>query len=161
VTVPQPRDEGAVAGEQAETAVALDRRQRLRRVVRRGLRYSVTCVTRCRVAGRLVLTRKHARTLGLRRKAGHASVRTVRAGESRTVVVKVNRMVARKLRLAMRRAGVERVKATVVTRIKAGEEPERLKRRIVLRRSPAPWKARRFRKAEAPRPHANPYGARA
>ncbi|MGH2945489.1 MAG: ThuA domain-containing protein, partial [Solirubrobacteraceae bacterium] len=74
-----PPGAGDVAGESASGARVskLRKRATVLRLARRGLRYRVACETRCRVRGVL-------RVSG--RRLGRSSVRTIRAGNSRTVV---------------------------------------------------------------------------
>jgi PKD repeat protein len=129
--------EGDVAGEAAGSQVRMARSQKVRRVVRRGLRYRITCATDCRVSSQLRLSGRLARRLGLETQAralGRARARTVRAGATRTVVVRLDRSLRRQLLRAMRAAGVERLKATVVTTVRSADGTDVLRNRIVLER---------------------------
>ncbi|MGH2949850.1 MAG: hypothetical protein ACRDPC_26915, partial [Solirubrobacteraceae bacterium] len=125
---PAPSLDGDVAGE-SETGGPLVKKMRkrvkVRRVIRRGLRYRVACETACRVSSVL-------RVSG--RRLGRSSVRRIEAGRARTIVVRLDRRVRRNLVAAMRQADVRRVRATVVTRIKTDDGAHRLRNRVVLRR---------------------------
>jgi PKD repeat protein len=125
------RDAGDAAGETAASRVQLARRQTLRRVLRRGLAARVTCAASCTASSELRIARSAARRLDLgSRRLGRSSARSITAGASRTVVVRIDRSVGRQLLRAMKRAGVERLRATVLTRI-AGDDDRRTLRRTV------------------------------
>jgi hypothetical protein len=118
---------GDVAGESdaARPLVrSLERRVDVRRLIRRGLRYRVTCVQDCRVSSVLKVSG---------RRLGRSTVRRIDAGESRRVVVRLTRRVRTNLIAAMRSADVSRVRATVVTRITTDEGTRRLRQRVTLR----------------------------
>jgi len=53
-----------------------------------------------------------------RRRRAPAAARSVRAGASRTIVVRLDRRVRRQLLAAMRKAGVRRLGATLVTAVR-------------------------------------------
>jgi PKD repeat protein len=116
---------GAVAGESASFGVSLARSMKVRRVVRRGLRYKVRCGEACRVSAVLRLSG---------RRLGASKALRARAGASRTVVVRLDRRVRRQLVKAMRKAGVRRVKATVVTRVLTADSTRTIRRKVVLKR---------------------------
>lgn len=102
----------------------------VRRLMRRGLRYSVGCERRCRVTARLWISRQQARKHELARQLGRSRrAVTVRAGASRTVVVLVGRRVRRQLH----RTDARRLKATVVTLVRTKGGTQRLRHGIVLR----------------------------
>ena len=114
---------GDVAGERetrdAVVRVTKRQRQRLRRVARRGLRYRVACESACRV--RAVLRAGN-------RRIGKVRARRIAAGDSRRLVLRLDRSDRRRLR------GVRRVRATLVTKIRTADGTRTVRRRIVLRR---------------------------
>ena len=90
------RRRGDVAGETAgRPAVKLVASHKVARVIKRGLRYSVSCSTRCSVTSAL-------RIKGQR--LGGSNARRVSAGHARTIVLKLDRNVRRNLAAAMRKA---------------------------------------------------------
>jgi hypothetical protein len=126
VSTVQEQPSGAVAGERASAfSVSLVRSAKVSRVIRRGLRYRVTCGAACRVSSTLRLSGQ---------RLGKARARTVRAGASRTIVVRLDRRVRRELVGAMRRAGVRRVRATVVTKVRSADGTRTIRRKVTLKR---------------------------
>ena len=118
-----------VAGERAAgPRVKLARGQSARRVVRRGLRYRVACAAACRVKAVLRIA------AGERQRLGRAKARRVRAGGSRTIVVRLDRGVRRNLLAAMRESGARRLRATLVTKVRDDDGRRTLRKRVVLRR---------------------------
>jgi hypothetical protein len=111
---------------QAESAplVAMPKSKRVRSVVRRGLRLRVSCVEECRV-------RSVMRLSG--RRLGRSKQVRIAAGESRTVVVRLDRRVRRNLIAAMRNSDVQRLRALVVTRIVTADDTERVRARVTLK----------------------------
>jgi hypothetical protein len=82
----------------------------------------------CRVSAVLRTAR------GERRRLGAAAARSVRAGASRTIVVRLDRRVRRQLLPAMRKAGVRRLRATLVTTVGDAAGRRALKKAVMLRR---------------------------
>jgi cytochrome c len=108
----------------AGPVVAMPKAKKVRRVVRRGLRYRVSCVDACRVSSVLRLS---GRRLGAVRAR-------LAAGSSRTLVLRLDREVRRNLVAAMRDAGVKRLKATVVTRIVTADGARTIRTGVTLKR---------------------------
>jgi PKD repeat protein len=116
----------AAAGEQAAAPrVRLARTHSASRVVRRGLRYRVACDAACRVSAVLRVDR---------RRLGAAAARRLRAGVSRTIVVRLDRNVRRNLIAAMREAGLRRLKATLITTVRDADGRRTVRRAVVLKR---------------------------
>jgi PKD repeat protein len=129
----KPAPKGAVAGEQAERprprlALALAKSQSVRRVIARGLRLKVTCERACRVSSVLRIAGRKAERLG-----GTKTLR-LRAGQSRTILVRLDRRVRKRLPAAMREADMKRLKATVITKVKTDAGTQTLRKQIVLKR---------------------------
>jgi hypothetical protein len=99
--------------------VRVTRRHKLARVVRRGLRYAVACETACRVTAVL---------RSADRRLGRATARRIAAGESRRVVVRLDRTA----RLWL--VAATRVSATLVTTIRTADGTSTVRKRVVLRR---------------------------
>jgi hypothetical protein len=118
---------GGVAGEDAEVrpVVVAPRAQKVRRVVRRGLRVRVNCQDACRVSSVLRLS---GRRLG----ASKAALR-IGAGGSRTIVLRLDRNVRRNLLAAMRQAGVKRLRTTLVTKIVTAEGTRTIRAKVTLK----------------------------
>jgi cytochrome c len=111
---------GGVKGENAERAVVrLGRRHKLARVMRRGLRYRVSCESACRVSSVL-------RVAG--RRVGASLARRVAAGRSRVIVVRLDATARRRL------AGARRVKGTLLVRVRTADGARTLRTAVVLRR---------------------------
>jgi hypothetical protein len=88
----------------------------------------VACEAACRVTAVL-------RTAGgEKQRLGRATARTVQAGASRTIVVRLDRNVRRQLIAAMRKAGVRRLRATLVTTVRDADGRRAVRRAVVLRR---------------------------
>ena len=105
---PPPPVIAAIAADTTAPAFGVSRRpgQRLRRVRRRGLRFSVRCDEPCSVYLELLVSRKTARRLGIDRRARLpvriGRVTTTAGPERRPVTVKLARRAARRLRRARR-----------------------------------------------------------
>ena len=111
---------GDVAGEsESRPLVRLAKTHKLARVVRRGLRYSVACESACRVASVLRVAGK---------RFGASSTRRIAAGRSRVIVLRLDRSARRRL------AGRQRVRATLVTRVRTADGTRTLRTPVVLRR---------------------------
>ena len=116
---PRPGD-GDVAGEsETRTGVRTTRTHKLARVVKRGLRYSVSCESACRVSSVLRVGGK---------RLGASSARRIAAGHSRAIVLRLDRAGRRRL------AGRQRLTATLLTTIRTAEGTRTLRTRVVLRR---------------------------
>jgi PKD repeat protein len=123
---PKVADRGAVRSETVGApGVRLVKRHSVARVIKRGLRYRVSCETRCRVTSVL-------RIQGQR--LGKSSARRVSAGHSRAIVLKLDRSVRRNLVTAMRKAHVRNLRATLVLRITSATGTKSVRRVVVLRR---------------------------
>jgi hypothetical protein len=123
---PPTVDQGAVKGESsAAPGLRLVKSHSVARVIKRGLRYRVSCETRCRVTSVL-------RIQGQR--LGKSSARRVSAGHSRAIVLKLDRSVRRNLVTAMRKAHVRNLRATLVLRITSATGTKSVRRVVVLRR---------------------------
>jgi hypothetical protein len=96
--------------------------------VRRGLRYRVACEVACRVSAVLRIAG------GDRERLGAARSRAIAAGRSRTIVVRLDRRVQRRLLAAMRGSGIRRLRVTLVTSVRTREGVRTLRRELVLRR---------------------------
>jgi hypothetical protein len=98
--------------------VRVTRTQKLARVARRGLRYTVACDTACRVPSVLRSDRRLGRIAGAR----------LAAGESRKLVLRLDRSARRRL------SGARRVRARLVTTIRSADGTRTARTRVVLRR---------------------------
>jgi hypothetical protein len=126
VTVNARGAQGGVRGEsESNSLVKLSRTWNIRKVLRTGLRYRVSCESACRVTSKL---RLGDRTIG------SASAKRVKAGKTRTVVVRINKRLRGSFVDAMRRADVRRVSATLVTKIRMSGETETIRRKVTLKR---------------------------
>jgi hypothetical protein len=101
------------------------RAHKVARVLKRGLRYVVSCETRCKVTSVL-------RIQGQR--LGKSGARTVAAGHSRKIVLRLDRNVSRNLVAAMRKAHVRNLKATLVLKITSADGTRTVRRAVVLKR---------------------------
>jgi hypothetical protein len=118
--LPGNGSQGDVAGEaESLPGVRIGRRHSLGRVVRRGLRYTVSCFEACRVTAVLM---KGDRRLG------RLATRRIAAGDARRLVLRLDR--SDRLRLRSSR----RVTATLVTTIRTAELTRIVRKRVVLRR---------------------------
>ena len=119
-------ESGDTAGESASSfGVSLAGSAKVRRVMRRGLRYKVSCGEACRVASVMRLAG---------RRLGRAKARTIRAGASRTIVIRLDRKVRRQLAKAMRKAGVRQVEVSVLTKVRTAEGTRTIRDRVTLER---------------------------
>ncbi len=100
----------------------------VQRVIKRGLKLRVTCASACRVSSLLRIDSRKAERLGI------AKARRFAAGRSGTVVVKLDRRIKARLLSAMRRSGVRRLKATVITKVRTDAGTQTLRRKILLKR---------------------------
>jgi hypothetical protein len=123
---PKVADQGEVRSESAGApGVRLVKGHRAARVIKRGLRYFVSCERRCTVTS--VLRIKGQRL-------GKSSARRVAAGHRRAIVLKLDRAVRRNLVSAMRRAHVRNLRATLILKIKSADGTKTVRRVVVLRR---------------------------
>jgi PKD repeat protein len=126
---PAASGDGDVAGESAGAPVLrVTRSQSAARVVRRGLRYTVSCEATCRVTSTLRIAGADQERLG------RVKARSVRAGQSRQIVLRLDRQVRRNLVAAMRKAKVRRLRATLVLTIRTADDTRTVRRAVVLRR---------------------------
>ena len=118
-----------MAGEtESRPLLRLNRAHEVARVVRRGLRYSVSCETQCRVSSVLRIA------AGKQQRLGASRARLIAAGESRSIVVKLDRQVRRNLVGAMRQARLRNLKATVVLKVRTADGTTTVRKRVVLAR---------------------------
>ena len=111
--------EPETAESESGAAVRVPRRHSLDRVARRGLRYTVACATACRASAVL---------RSADRRLGRAAERRIAAGDSRRLVLRLDRSARRRLGAA------RRVRATLVTTIRTADGTRVVRRAIVLRR---------------------------
>ena len=97
----------------------------MRDVIRRGLRLRVSCEAACRAKSVLRLSG---------RRVGVSKQVRVKAGGTRTLVVRLTANVRRNLIAAMRQAGLERVTTTAVTTIRTADLSRAFPAKIRLRR---------------------------
>ena len=109
----------------ARRLVKLTKRQNVARVVRRGLRYTVACDAACSVTSTLRLDDQ---------RLGKSNARSIAAGDSRLIVLKLDRNVRRNLVDAMREAKLRTLRATLVMKIRTAEGTTTVRRAVVLRR---------------------------
>jgi hypothetical protein len=122
----RPQDEGDVAGESSsQPLVKLSKRFSVATVLKRGLRYTVRCDSKCRVTSVLKLKGQ---------RLGKSNARLVAAGHSRKIVLKLDRSVRRNLVAAMRKAHVRSVRATLVLTIRTADGTKTMRKAVVLRR---------------------------
>jgi PKD repeat protein len=116
---------GAVSGEtRTRPLVSMPKAKKVRQVIRRGLRYRVSCEDACRVSSVLKLSG---------RRLGAARARLA-AGASRTIVLRLDRDIRGNLLAAMRNAGVRRLKVTVVTRVATAAGTKTIRTGVTLKR---------------------------
>ncbi len=121
-----PQDGGDVAGEStSQPLVKLSKRFTVASVLKHGLRYTVACESGCRVTSVLKLKGQ---------RLGKSNARLVSAGHSRKIVLKLDRSVRRNLVVAMRKAHVRSVRATLVLTIRSADGSKTLRKAVVLRR---------------------------
>ncbi len=125
-----PAATGDVRGESVAGAPALqvNRSQSVARVVRRGLRYTVACDAACNVTSTLRIAGEDNQRLG------KAASRSIAAGDSRRLVLKLDRNVRRNLVAAMRRAKLRNLRATLVLKIRTAEGTTTVRKAVVLKR---------------------------
>ena len=97
-------------------------------VVKRGLRYRVACETACRVKSTLRIRG------GDKQRLGKARALRIAAGDSRRIVLRLDRSVRRNLAAAMRQAKVRKLRATLVLKITTAEGTSTVRKAVVLRR---------------------------
>jgi PKD repeat protein/plastocyanin/type 1 glutamine amidotransferase len=121
-----PPPSGGVQGESAERPrVRAPKRKGVRSIIKRGLRLRVTCNEACRA-------RSVLRVSGER--LGASKRLRLRAGQSRRLVVRLDRSVRRNLVAAMRQAGIKRLKAFAVTKIATADGTRKVRVKVVLKR---------------------------
>ena len=119
-----------MAGETDSRAlVRVTKRQNVARVVKRGLRYTVACDAACSVSATL-------RIAGGDRPAARQGRRCAgsRAGDSRRLVLRLDRNVRRNLASAMRKAKLRNLRATLVLKIRTADGTTTVRKAVVLRR---------------------------
>ena len=124
---PPPAARDVAAESVGAPTVTVPSRHRAARVVKRGLRFSVACDAACSVTSTL-------RIAGDGQRLGKASARSVRAGDSRRVVLRLDRKVRRNLVAAMRKAKLRNLRATLVLKIRTAEGTTTVRKAVVLRR---------------------------
>jgi len=123
---PPGRDEGGVQGEEtSQPLVRMGKRFKVQRVLKRGLRYTVACEVECRVSSVLKVQGE---------RLGKSNARRIAGGHSRKIVVRLDRTVRRNLVAAMRNAGVRRVKATLVLKVRTADGTKTIRRAVTLQR---------------------------
>jgi hypothetical protein len=98
------------------------------RVAEQGLSYRVSCERSCRVSSTLVLRDANGERLG------RSSVRRIRAGKSRRLVLRLDRVVRRNLVDAMRAADMRRLRTTLTVKVVSSRGKTTLRRQLVLTR---------------------------
>ena len=117
--------EESVAG---APALQVTRSQSVARVVRRGLRYTVACDAACSVTSTLRIAGEDNQRLG------KTASRSIAAGDSRRLVLKLDRNVRRNLVSAMRKAKLRNLRATLVLKIRTADGTTTVRKAVVLRR---------------------------
>jgi hypothetical protein len=118
--------QGEVRGQRlTQPRIVAPRTQKVRSVLRRGLRLRVSCVEAC--AARSVL-----RISGQR--IGASKRLRIGAGGTRTVVIKLSRNVRRNLLAAMRQARMRGVTATAITTVRTAELSRAYPAKVRLKR---------------------------
>jgi len=112
-------------GSPDQPLVRAPKRRGVRSIIKRGLRLRVSCDEACRA-------RSVLRVSGER--LGASKRLRLDAGESRTLVVRLDRSVRRNLIAAMRQAGIRRLKAFAVTRIVTAEGARNVRVKVMLKR---------------------------
>jgi PKD repeat protein len=121
-----PPSSGGVKGESAEQPrVRAPKRKGVRSIIKRGLRLRVTCNEACRA-------RSVLRVSGER--LGASKRLRLHAGQSRTLVVRLDRSVRRNLIAAMRQAGIRRLKAFAVTKVVTADGARNMRVKVLLKR---------------------------
>jgi cytochrome c len=114
-------------GARASTpSLRLNRIQRVRKVLAKGLRYRISCDAPCRVTSKLRLGK---------RTIGKAKARRLEAGQTRTLAVRLRKGIRSRLLDAMREAEVTRVKAKLVTKVRIAGSTKTIKRQVTLKRN--------------------------
>jgi PKD repeat protein len=121
---------GDVVEESAAAAPVLQvtRSQSVARVVRRGLRFTVACDAACSVSSALRIAG------GDRQRLGRAAASRIGAGDSRRLVLRLDRNVRSNLVAAMRKAKLRNLRATLVLKIRTAEGTTTVRKAVVLRR---------------------------
>ncbi len=126
VTVNPRTAQGGVQGQSTSSAlVKLTRTWNVRKVLRSGLRYRVSCKAACRVTSKLRLGK---------RTIGSASAKRVKAGKSRTIVVRISKRLRGNFVDAMRKADVRRIRASLITKVSSGGKTTTISRKVTLKR---------------------------
>jgi hypothetical protein len=125
-TVQPPPNQGGVEGDSDEQPlVKVNRRYGVSRVIKRGLRYTVTCESKCRVSSVLKVQGQ---------RFGKSNARRIAAGHSRKIVLKLDRNVRRNLVDAMRNAHVRSLRATLILRVRTADGTKTIRKAVTLRR---------------------------
>jgi PKD repeat protein len=118
--------DGGVKGDSdSRPGVRLTKRHKVRVVLKRGLRYTVTCETKCRVSSVLKVQGQ---------RLGKSNARLIAAGHSRKIVLRLDRQVRSNLVAAMRKANVRSLRATLVMKIRTSAGTKTIRKAVVLRR---------------------------
>ncbi|HWM09645.1 MAG TPA: PKD domain-containing protein, partial [Solirubrobacteraceae bacterium] len=117
---------GDVGGEQSiRPRIRAPKTRSVRSVIKRGLRLRVSCVEACSVRSVLRLSGE---------RVGKSKRLRIKAGKSRTIVVRLDRTVRRNLLAAMRQAGVKRVRTTAITTVSMDGGARAFPARVTLKR---------------------------
>jgi hypothetical protein len=116
---------GSVDESPPQPLVTGPKSKKVREVIRNGLRLRVTCVEACKATSVLKVSGE---------RLGASKRLRIRAGASRTVVVRLDRVVRKNLLAAMRQAGVRRLAATAVTKIAVAGGTRTIRVKVELRR---------------------------
>ena len=118
--------QGGVQGElRTRPSIRTPRSQKVRSVIRRGLRLRVSCEETCRAKSVLRISGE---------RVGVSKRLRIGAGGSRTMVAKLSRNVRRNLIAAMRQAGLKQVTVTAITTVTTDEVSRAFPVRVTLRR---------------------------
>jgi PKD repeat protein len=125
------------ASGEAVSAVKLAKNKKVRKVMRKGLRFRVACEADCTAKAKLRLSKSFARKLGLGSNAiplGKAKAKSIGAGASKRLVIRLDKALRKDLAKAMRNAGIRNLRAVVVTRVQTESGKEVTRRKVNLKR---------------------------
>jgi hypothetical protein len=106
-------------------------------VLRKGLRFRVACEADCTAKAKLRLSTSFARKLGLGSNAiplGKAKAKSIGAGASKRLVIRLDKALRKDLAKAMRNAGIRNLRAVVVTKVQTESGKEVTRRKVNLKR---------------------------
>jgi PKD repeat protein len=128
VAAPPPAAGEVEAESISAPAVRVPTRHTAARVVKRGLRFTVACDAACSVTSTLRMAGAGNQRLG------KAAARRIGAGDSRRLVLRLDRQVRRNLVAAMRKAKLRNLRATLVLKIRTADGTTTVRKAVVLRR---------------------------